>query len=263
MLSRTSHDQRSHVELITVYEICRILCASLDIDRTFRAALNVLTAHMDLPRAMIVMNDADDSTLRVHSSVGLSREQEAARPLAARRGHHRPRGVLGHAGGGARRGAGQRVHRPHRRLQCAGRADDGLRRGAAEDRQVGGGRAGRAARGARRRTPVRRPAHPDHGGLAARAGGAAARRGARRAPAPAARGHAAAEGAQARAARPLCAGQRGRRVPADAAGVRRGAPGRALARHRAAARRERHRQGGDRARHPLPQPAQGRRRSSR
>ena len=25
MLSRTSHDQRSHVELITVYEICRIL----------------------------------------------------------------------------------------------------------------------------------------------------------------------------------------------------------------------------------------------
>ena len=44
MLSRTSHDQRSHVELITVYEICRILCASLDIDRTFRAALNVLAA---------------------------------------------------------------------------------------------------------------------------------------------------------------------------------------------------------------------------
>ena len=77
MLSRTSHDQRSHVELITVYEICRILCASLDIDRTFRAALNVLAAQMDLPRAMIVLNDSEENALRVHSSVGLSREQEA------------------------------------------------------------------------------------------------------------------------------------------------------------------------------------------
>jgi Nif-specific regulatory protein len=77
MSGRTSQDQRSHVELITVYEICRILCASLDIDRTFRAALNVLTAHLDLPRAMIVMNDdGEEDVLSVHSSVGLSREQE-------------------------------------------------------------------------------------------------------------------------------------------------------------------------------------------
>jgi Nif-specific regulatory protein len=75
MLARTMHE-RSHVELITVYEICRILTASLDIERSFRAALNVLTAHMDLPRAMIVMNDPDDGVLHVHSSVGLSREQE-------------------------------------------------------------------------------------------------------------------------------------------------------------------------------------------
>ena len=90
MLSRTSHDQRSHVELITVYEICRILCASLDIDRTFRAALNVLAAQMDLPRAMIVLNDTDENALRVHSSVGLSREQEA-------RGQWQPgEGVIGH-----------------------------------------------------------------------------------------------------------------------------------------------------------------------
>ncbi len=90
MLSRTSHDQRSHVELITVYEISRILSASLDIERTFRAALNVLTAHLDLPRAMIVMRDTDEHTLCVHSSVGLSREQ-------ARRGHwQHGEGVIGH-----------------------------------------------------------------------------------------------------------------------------------------------------------------------
>jgi Nif-specific regulatory protein len=90
MLSRTRHDQRSHVELITVYEICRILCASLDIDRTFRAALNVLAAQMDLPRAMIVMADADENALRVHSSVGLSREQEARGQLAVGRRRDRP-----------------------------------------------------------------------------------------------------------------------------------------------------------------------------
>lgn len=90
MLSRTSHDQRSHVELITVYEIGRILTASLDIDRSFRAALNVLAAHMELPRAMIVLSDPDENLLQVHSSVGLSREQE-------QRGRWQPgEGVIGH-----------------------------------------------------------------------------------------------------------------------------------------------------------------------
>ena len=75
-LSRSSHDQRSHLELITVYEICRILGASLDIDRTFRDALNVLAAHLGLDRAMIVMPVADEGRLGVHSSVGLTRLQE-------------------------------------------------------------------------------------------------------------------------------------------------------------------------------------------
>ena len=78
MLTRSPQDQRSHVELITVYEISRILCASLDIDRTFHAALNVLTAQLELPRAMIVLVDAEEEALRVHSSAGLSREQEQA-----------------------------------------------------------------------------------------------------------------------------------------------------------------------------------------
>jgi Nif-specific regulatory protein len=59
----------------------------------------------------------------------------------------------------------------------------------AAQREVQGGAAGR------------RPAHPDHGGVAAGAGGAAARRRARRTPAPAAGNHAPAEGAAARAAR--------------------------------------------------------------
>jgi Nif-specific regulatory protein len=74
--SRTPREQRSHVELITVYEICRILGASLDIGRTFRAALNVLAAHLGLTRAMIVLPLAEEGRLVVHSSVGLAREHE-------------------------------------------------------------------------------------------------------------------------------------------------------------------------------------------
>lgn len=90
MLARTVHDQRSHVELITVYEICRILGASLDIDRTFRDALNVLAAHVGLDRAMIVMPVAEEGRLGVHSSVGLTRDQE-------RRGSWKHgEGVIGH-----------------------------------------------------------------------------------------------------------------------------------------------------------------------
>ncbi|WP_428422205.1 nif-specific transcriptional activator NifA [Methylibium sp.] len=72
---RTSQQERSHVELITVYEICRILGASLDLQRSFREALNVLTAHIGLPRAMIVLADDDGEPLRVHSAVGLDNEQ--------------------------------------------------------------------------------------------------------------------------------------------------------------------------------------------
>ena len=66
---------RSHVELITVYEICRILGASLDLERSFRESLNVLTAHINMPRAMIVLADEADDQLRVHSAVGLDSEQ--------------------------------------------------------------------------------------------------------------------------------------------------------------------------------------------
>lgn len=90
MLTRSTTDQRSHVELITVYEISRILSASLDIDRNFRVALNVLSAHLDMPRLMIVLGDAQAGELKVHSWMGLSPEQ-------AQQGHWRVgEGVIGH-----------------------------------------------------------------------------------------------------------------------------------------------------------------------
>ncbi len=51
-MTRTPQHERSHVELMTVYGICKILGASLDIGRTFHDALNVLAAHLGLERAM-------------------------------------------------------------------------------------------------------------------------------------------------------------------------------------------------------------------
>jgi Nif-specific regulatory protein len=90
MLTRNAKDQRSHVELITVYEISRILCASLDIERTFHDALNVLSMQMELPKVMVVMVDAEESVLKIHSDAGLTREQrERGRWQAGE-------GVIGH-----------------------------------------------------------------------------------------------------------------------------------------------------------------------
>ena len=90
MLTRSTADQRTHVELVTVYEISRILSASLDIDRNFRVALNVLSAHLDLPRLMIVLGDPEAGELKIHSWAGLTPEQ-------AQQGHWRVgEGVIGH-----------------------------------------------------------------------------------------------------------------------------------------------------------------------
>ncbi|MDO9315600.1 MAG: nif-specific transcriptional activator NifA [Burkholderiaceae bacterium] len=72
---RPSQQERSHIELIAVYEICRVLGSSLDLQRSFRAALNILDAQIGLPRVMIVLPDEDEARLRVHSAVGLDRDQ--------------------------------------------------------------------------------------------------------------------------------------------------------------------------------------------
>jgi Nif-specific regulatory protein len=89
VISRIAHE-RSHLELSTIYEVCRILGDSLDIHRTFRAALNTLSAQLGLSRAMIVLEDEEDGLLKVHSTVGMSREQ-------AERGRWQEgEGVIGH-----------------------------------------------------------------------------------------------------------------------------------------------------------------------
>ena len=93
MISRFAQE-RSHLALSTIYEVGRILGDSLDLQRTFRAALNTLCAQMGLPRAMIVLSEEDDAgattgQMKIHSAVGLSREQ-------AERGRWAPgEGIIG------------------------------------------------------------------------------------------------------------------------------------------------------------------------
>ena len=71
-------DQRSKIELHTVYEISRGLCASLDIRHSFHRALRVLSAQLELPRLMLVLPDDANQCLAVHSAVGLTPEQSRA-----------------------------------------------------------------------------------------------------------------------------------------------------------------------------------------
>lgn len=79
---------RAHIELVTVYEIGKILGATLDIERSFREVLSVLAAHLGFHRAMVAL-EQEDGELRLHCAVGLTAEQY-------RRGHwSRGEGVTG------------------------------------------------------------------------------------------------------------------------------------------------------------------------
>ncbi|WP_028534985.1 nif-specific transcriptional activator NifA [Paludibacterium yongneupense] len=81
---------RSHAEeeLITVYEIGKILNSSLDINKTFRESLNVLVMQLDFRRGMIVLKESEQE-LSVFAAVGLTQEEAA-------RGHFQSgEGVIG------------------------------------------------------------------------------------------------------------------------------------------------------------------------
>ncbi|WP_341674854.1 nif-specific transcriptional activator NifA [Niveibacterium sp. SC-1] len=74
---------RANLDLVTVYEISKILCSSLDVSKTLREALNVLAHHLEFRRGMIALADDDGVTLRLEAAVGLNaREWEAARYYA-------------------------------------------------------------------------------------------------------------------------------------------------------------------------------------
>jgi Nif-specific regulatory protein len=72
----TTHQDRASVELLTIYQVSKILGSSLDIHKTFREALNVLTSMMGWRRAAVILQ-SDDGVLCGMCAVGLSREESA------------------------------------------------------------------------------------------------------------------------------------------------------------------------------------------
>jgi len=80
-----SHQARASVELLTIYQVSKILGASLDIHKTFREALNVLTAMMGWRRAAVILQQ-DDGVLCGLCAVGLSRDESSRLTFAVGEG---------------------------------------------------------------------------------------------------------------------------------------------------------------------------------
>ncbi|CAH0350308.1 nif-specific transcriptional activator NifA [Aquabacterium sp. CECT 9606] len=72
----TTHHERASIELLTVYQVSKILGSSLDIFKTFREALNVMVSMMGWRRAIVNLQ-TEDGSLQGMCAVGLSREESA------------------------------------------------------------------------------------------------------------------------------------------------------------------------------------------
>ena len=82
-------ESRASLELVTVYEISKILTTSLDVSRTLRETLNVLQNLLGFRRSMVLLKDEDADELELAVSVGLS-------PLEAQSARYLPgEGVIG------------------------------------------------------------------------------------------------------------------------------------------------------------------------
>ncbi|MEN3111921.1 nif-specific transcriptional activator NifA [Uliginosibacterium paludis] len=65
-------ESRASLELVTVYEISKILTSSLDVSRTLRESLNVLQSLLGFRRSMVLLKEEDEDELELFVSVGLN-----------------------------------------------------------------------------------------------------------------------------------------------------------------------------------------------
>lgn len=72
----STHHERASIELLTVYQVSKILGSSLDIFKTFREALNVMVSMMGWRRSIVSLQ-TEEGTLQGMCAVGLSREESA------------------------------------------------------------------------------------------------------------------------------------------------------------------------------------------
>ncbi len=63
------------VELITIYEISKILSSSFDLHKTLHDVLNLLSSHLQMKRSMVSLVEATDGALQVVAAAGLSSEE--------------------------------------------------------------------------------------------------------------------------------------------------------------------------------------------
>lgn len=67
--------KESNIELITIYEISKILSSSLDLNKTIREVLNILSSHLKMRRGMVSLVQEDSGDLQVVGASGLSEDE--------------------------------------------------------------------------------------------------------------------------------------------------------------------------------------------
>jgi len=67
-------EKKKNLELVTIYEISKILGSSLDLRKTIREVLNVLSSHMDMCRCMIALVQ-DSGEVHIIGATGLSQDE--------------------------------------------------------------------------------------------------------------------------------------------------------------------------------------------
>jgi len=68
--------KNGNIELVTVYEVSKILNSSLDLPKTMRNLLNVLSTHLQMQRGMVALLQ-EDGYLQVIAATGMNKEESA------------------------------------------------------------------------------------------------------------------------------------------------------------------------------------------
>lgn len=79
----STHHERASIELLTIYQVSKILGGSLDIHKTFREAINTLVSMMGWRRSTVILSAGDGGLVGL-CAVGLSSEESRRLEVAQR-----------------------------------------------------------------------------------------------------------------------------------------------------------------------------------
>jgi Nif-specific regulatory protein len=68
--------KNDNIELVTVYEVSKVLSSSLDLHKTMRSVLNVLSSHLHVQRGMVALLQ-EDGYLQVIAATGMDQDEIA------------------------------------------------------------------------------------------------------------------------------------------------------------------------------------------